>query len=210
VNLYLSVVLRPPVPAGVAPQLSLLAAVAVADTIRMVCRLAPEIKWPNDVLLDSRKVCGILAEMQTKGGSLQSVVLGIGVNVNAAMSAFPESLRDKATSLLLAGGREVDRGAFTVKLLTHLEKWYVLWVQEGLAGIRPAWEAHAAGFLGKHVVVNTAKGRVSGLARGLSLDGALVVQRSDADEVYHLVAGDVTIVEGYRRGQSGRSHDAGD
>ncbi|MCS6927435.1 MAG: biotin--[acetyl-CoA-carboxylase] ligase, partial [Candidatus Binatia bacterium] len=101
VNLYLSVILRPPVSIAAAPSLNLLAGVAVAETIASVCGLRPSIKWPNDVLVNDKKVCGILAEMQVSASTLCAVILGIGVNINAPLSAFPEELRDKASSLLL-------------------------------------------------------------------------------------------------------------
>ena len=127
-NLYMSLILRPAVSTATVPQVGLLAAVAVADAIEDVCPLIPAIKWPNDILIDGKKVCGILAEMQTEAGLLKAVVLGIGVNVNAPLSAFPEELRDKASSLFLLGGRAIDRSAFTAAVLTHLEKLYILWL----------------------------------------------------------------------------------
>src|SRR2546425_1325330 len=99
VNLYLSVILRPPVPAAAAPQLSLLAGGAVADTITQVCRLTPQIKWPNDVLVGGEKGGGILAEMQTEAETLFAVVLGVGGKLNAPPPAFPEELRGKASFL---------------------------------------------------------------------------------------------------------------
>lgn len=202
VNLYLSAILRPPVSPAVAPQLNLLAAVAVADTIVQVCGLAPAIKWPNDVLVGGKKVCGILAEMQTEAGALQAVVLGIGVNINAPLSAFPQELREKASSLLLAGGRPVDRSVFTASLLTHLEKWYVLWLEEGFPALRPAWEHHAAGLLGKTITVVAPEGTVTGTVLGLDTDGALLLRDGQSGAVRRLLAGDVTVVGGYAHGGS--------
>ncbi|MBI3304508.1 MAG: biotin--[acetyl-CoA-carboxylase] ligase [Deltaproteobacteria bacterium] len=202
VNLYLSAILRPPVTAGVAPQLNLLAAVAVADTIVQVCGLTPAIKWPNDVLAGGKKVCGILAEMQTEANALRAVILGIGVNINAPLGAFPDELRDKASSLFLAGGRLVDRPAFTASLLTHLEKWYVLWLEEGFPALRPAWERHAAGLIGKQITVAAPEGTVAGTVLGLDSDGALLLQDRDSGAPRRLLAGDVTVVGGYAQGDS--------
>src|SRR5262245_64291207 len=93
VNLYLSAILRPPVSAATVPQLNLLAAVAVADTIVHICGLTPAIKWPNDVLVGGKKVCGILAEMQTEACEVRAVVLAIGVKLNAARGTLPAWLR---------------------------------------------------------------------------------------------------------------------
>jgi BirA family biotin operon repressor/biotin-[acetyl-CoA-carboxylase] ligase len=202
VNLYLSAILRPSVPASVAPQLNLLAAVAVADTIAEGCNLKPAIKWPNDVLVGGKKVGGILAEMQTVTGALQAVVLGIGVNLNAPREAFPAELRDKATSLLLAGGRTIDRGAFTESLLTHLEKSYVLWLEEGFPALRPAWERHAADLMGKRITVAAPEGTLVGVVLGLDTDGALLLQERQGTAPRRLLAGDVTVVGGYEHGES--------
>ncbi|MBI3801531.1 MAG: biotin--[acetyl-CoA-carboxylase] ligase [Deltaproteobacteria bacterium] len=200
VNLYLSVILRPPVPAATVPHLNLLAAVAVADTIVQVCGLTPAIKWPNDVLVGGKKVCGILAEMQTEASALRSVVLGIGVNLNAPLSAFPEELRDKASSLFLSGGRLVDRPAFAADLLTHLEKLYVLWLEQGFRALRPAWEHHAAWMIGTQVTVAAPEGTVVGTVLGLDSDGALLLQEGNSGTSRRLLAGDVTVVGGYTHG----------
>jgi len=200
VNLYLSAILRPPVSAAVVPQLNLIAAVAVADTIVQATSLTPAIKWPNDVLVGGKKVCGILAEMQTEAGTLRSVVLGIGVNLNAPLRAFPEELRDKASSLFLAGGQSVDRAAFTTTLLTHLEKLYVLWLEEGFPALRPLWERHAAGMIGKQITVAAPEGMVAGTVLGLDTDGALLLREGER-ETRRVLAGDVTVVGGYAQGE---------
>jgi BirA family biotin operon repressor/biotin-[acetyl-CoA-carboxylase] ligase len=202
VNLYLSLLLRPSVTTAVAPQLNLLAAVAVADAIAEVCPLTPAIKWPNDVLIDGKKVCGILAEMQTEAGALQAVVLGIGVNVNAPASAFPEELRDKASSLFLTGGRLIDRAAFTAALLTHLEKLYVLWLEEGFPALRPLWERHATGLLGRRITVAAPEGTVTGIVQGLDSDGVLLLRTEDGATLRRILAGDVTVIGGYVRGET--------
>jgi BirA family biotin operon repressor/biotin-[acetyl-CoA-carboxylase] ligase len=201
VNLYLSAILRPPVPASVVPQLNLLAAVAVADTIVQGCGLTPVIKWPNDVLLSDKKVCGILAEMQTEAGALRSVVLGIGVNLNAPLSAFPEELRDKASSLILTSGQPVDRALFTATLLTHLEKLYVLWLEEGFPALRPLWERHATGLIGRRITVAAPEGTIVGTVLGLDSDGALLLRDEDRATLRRVLAGDVTVVGGYAQGE---------
>ena len=206
VNLYLSVILRPRKPASAAPQLSLLAAVAVAEAIVHQTRLVPAIKWPNDVLVSGKKVCGILTEMQAQGPRLRSVVVGIGVNINAPLTSFPEELQDKASSLSLLRGEPLDRAALTVSLLTHLEKLYVLWLEKGFPLVGAAWEGHAPELLGKSIRVTTPEGIISGKACGLDRDGALLVETGDLGgqggqprRVHRILAGDVTVVDGYRK-----------
>lgn len=206
VNLYLSAILRPRKPASAAPQLSLLAAVAVAEAIVQQTRLTPSIKWPNDVLVAGKKVCGILTEMQANGTQLRSVVVGIGVNINAPLSSFPEELQDKASSLFLMGGEPVDRAAFAVSLLTHLEKLYVLWLEKGFPIVGAAWEGYASELLGKSITVTAPEGTLSGTALGLDRDGALLVETvtpegpgTQPPHVHRILAGDVTMVDGYRK-----------
>lgn len=200
VNLYLSLILRPPVSIATAPSINLLAGVAVAETIASVCGLAPSIKWPNDVLVNGKKVCGILAEMQASARTLEAVILGIGVNINAPLSAFPEALRDKASSLLLVSGRQIERSLLTAALLTSLEKFYVLWLQQGFSAVRADWERYAADWLGKTITVAAAEGTVTGVVLGLDADGALLVRTEAEATPRRLLAGDVTVVGGYQRG----------
>ena len=206
VNLYLSVILRPRKPTSAAPQLSLLAAVAVAEAIVQQTQLVPAIKWPNDVLVAGKKVCGILTEMQTNGSRLRSVIVGIGVNLNAPLAAFPEELQDRASSLFLMCGEPVDRAAFAVSLLTHLEKLYVLWLEKGFPVVGAAWEGYASELLGKSITVTAPEGRISGTVRGIDRDGALLLetvspegQGRPASRVQRILAGDVTVVDGYRK-----------
>jgi BirA family biotin operon repressor/biotin-[acetyl-CoA-carboxylase] ligase len=152
------------------------------------------------VLLQGKKVCGILAEMQTETGTLRSVVLGIGVNVNAPLSAFPPELHDKASSLFLTGGQFIDRAVFTAALLTHLEKLYVLWLERGFLAVRPAWEHYAAGLIGQQITVAAPEGTITGVVLGLDSDGALLLQ--DEGTTRRILAGDVTVVGGYARGET--------
>lgn len=201
VNLYLSIIVRPAVPTATVPQINLLAAVAVADTIAQQ-GLTPTIKWPNDVLIDGKKVCGILAEMHTEANVVRAVILGIGVNLNAPLDAFPVEIRNKASSLLVSSGHTVDRAAFTVAVLTHLEQWYVLWLEKGFPALRPAWEHYAAGLIGTQVTVAGPEGTVTGIMIGLDVDGALLLQGEPEGTPYRFLTGDVTVVGGYAHGEN--------
>lgn len=126
--LLFSVLLRPPVRAPL-PQLSLVAGLAVATAIENETGLRAMVKWPNDVLVDEYKVAGILLEAS---GSV--VVCGVGINVNQEASDLPPETRLPATSLRLAAGRTVDRGAVLAAVLYEVEHRYNAWVASGLAG----------------------------------------------------------------------------
>jgi BirA family biotin operon repressor/biotin-[acetyl-CoA-carboxylase] ligase len=191
-NLYLSVILRPGLPADRLPQVGLLAGVAACDTLR---EWQPAtLKWPNDVLIEGRKVCGILAEMEGDASG-PTVILGIGVNVNAEETDFPDELRRKAGSLLLAAGRPVERVRVAGRLLTHLETWYDTWTQEGFAPIAAAWRERS-GLVGQMIHVAEPGTENAGQVIGLDDDGALRIRLPSGDE-HRVVAGDVTVVGGY-------------
>lgn len=193
-NLYLSIVLRPQAPISAAPQLALVAGAAAAAAIRRWCSLAV-LKWPNDVLIDGRKVCGILAEMDTAPDGNAYVVIGIGVNLNMADEDFPPELRDKATALQSAIGSVIDRTAFTIALLEELEDRYRRYQQAGFAAIRQEWES-LSGFFGRSVTVDDGGRSCHGTALGLDEEGRLRLQLASG-EVTYIVSGDVTVVDGY-------------
>ena len=98
-GIWMSFILRPNIPPHQAPQLTLLTAVAVAQTIEAATEIQPEIKWPNDILINGKKAVGILTELQAEADLVQSIIIGVGINVNT--KSFPEHLKDKATSLLI-------------------------------------------------------------------------------------------------------------
>jgi BirA family biotin operon repressor/biotin-[acetyl-CoA-carboxylase] ligase len=123
-SLLCSVQLRPRVSSARLPELTGIAALACADAIAAVTNLEPELKFPNDLLVDGRKVAGILAEAREG-----RVVLGVGVNVNVAESDLPTEVDRPATSLLAETGRELDRAELLVELLERLEQRYDAWNQ---------------------------------------------------------------------------------
>jgi len=193
-NLYLSVVLRPPIAAAAAPQIALVAGVAAVDAAR---HWAPHaaVKWPNDVVIDGRKLAGILAEMDADAERVRSVIVGIGVNLNTTAADFPSDLRDKAIGLRTAVGHPVDRVDFTDRLLSRLEEHYDLFVRRGFAAIRPLWEARAS-LTGRGVRIDAPAQQVEGTVIGLGDDGALLLRDAAGTDVRVLV-GDVTVEGGY-------------
>ena len=191
-NCYCSVVLRPSLPPGAVPSLALIAGLAVVDAVRGATGLAGALKWPNDVLLDGRKVAGVLTEMEAEVERVRFVIAGIGVNVNA--TAFPPELAAKATSLRLAAGRPVDRAAFTAGLLAALEGRYRRFLAAGFAAMRSEWEACSA-LTGKEVRVTAPEGEVAGQVLGVDDDGALRLAGPRGE--VRVVAGEVTLAGGY-------------
>jgi BirA family biotin operon repressor/biotin-[acetyl-CoA-carboxylase] ligase len=198
-NLYASFVLRPRLAPADAPQLALAAAVAVARALAPLAAAAEvpvAIKWPNDCLLDGRKVAGILTEMDAEVDRIRSVVLGIGVNLNAPARAFPPELRETATSVLLATGTRVDRPRFAAALCATLEAVYDRVVRDGFATIASEWESYSC-LTGREVTVDCSGRRSTGTVRGIDPVGRLVLDGANGEE--RIMAGDVSIVNGYRR-----------
>ena len=122
VGIWMSLLLRPELPPTCASMLTLVAALAVADGIREVCDLEAKIKWPNDIVVNGKKVCGILTEMSTELECINYIVTGIGINV--ANHEFPEEIRDVATSLYLETGKEVRRSQLIAAIMRAYEGYY--------------------------------------------------------------------------------------
>jgi BirA family biotin operon repressor/biotin-[acetyl-CoA-carboxylase] ligase len=184
VNLYLSLVLRPP--AEAARRVNMACCLAVVDTVRQVGGLAPTIKWPNDVRLGGRKVCGILMEGRWDSGGMGWLVVGIGLNVNGAFTGTP--LEGVATSLAQEVGHPLDRGAVLRALLRALDARY----EQALAGV-PLWQEWKGLLegLGTRVTVRWGEQVVEGVAQGVTPEGDLLVAQEDG-RVVALPAGEVT------------------
>lgn len=192
VNLYLSVVLRPELPPYEAPQLTFLSAVAVARTIEELTSLRPAIKWPNDLLLDDRKVAGLLNEMSAETDRVAFVILGIGVNLNMAADQFPDDLRTPATSLALAAGCPVPRVPFAARLLANLDAEYARFCRSGFAPVREEWARRCNAF-GRQVSVTIGSQTLQGPFAGIDHDGALLLTLPDGRQE-RVLSGDVTVV----------------
>jgi len=201
-NLYASILLRPPIAPAAAPLLALVAGVATVEAVGDWARAA--LKWPNDVVIDGRKVAGILAEMDAGDERVRHVVVGIGVNLNSAPEDFPADLRDKAIGLCTAAGQSIDRVVFTDRLLSRLEDAYDCFVRAGFAALRPAWERHSS-LTGCRVQIDSGSARHTGVVAGLAEDGALLLH-DDQGATVRIMVGDVTVVDGY--GEARRSADS--
>jgi BirA family biotin operon repressor/biotin-[acetyl-CoA-carboxylase] ligase len=196
VNLYTSLVLRPELPLSAAPLLVLVAAVAVAETVAAELEDAQRvaIKWPNDVQIDGHKVSGILMEASAVGERVASVVLGIGVNLNADPADFPDDFRARATSLGAASGRPVDRHAFTRRLFGTLESVLELHASQGFESVAARFGAFFR-MTGARLAVADPDGRQRhGRALGIDPDGALRIACDDGSQ-QRVLAGDVTILK---------------
>jgi BirA family biotin operon repressor/biotin-[acetyl-CoA-carboxylase] ligase len=189
VNLYLSVVLRPELPPAHAPQITLMAAVALADTVARFSSEPPAIKWPNDILVHGKKLAGILTESSVTLERISYVILGIGVNVNFPYALMPESIRGRATSLMECAGGTVSREAFLGRLIQDLERCYGILGEGEFSRIAQRWEGYFS-LRGKRVRVEMGDQALTGIAKGIDRDGALLVE-DDRGQFHRILAGDV-------------------
>ena len=186
-GLYVSLLLRPPLPPTEMPQITLTTAVAVARALKRVTGAAPGIKWPNDLLLAGRKLGGILTEMETESEQIRHVVVGLGLNVNNP--AFPEELEPIATSLVLATGRRHSRLEILQAWLEEFEELYGRFLAREFAGILDEWRSLTV-TLGHRVTVRQGPVTICGQAVEVAPDGALLVE-TDAGEVVRVTSGEL-------------------
>jgi BirA family biotin operon repressor/biotin-[acetyl-CoA-carboxylase] ligase len=191
-GLWFSLILRPNLSPTEAVKLTLVAGLAVAKVLLEMFDLRAETKWPNDVLVNGRKICGVLAEMNTTGETVNFVVVGVGVNVNFDVeTVFPEQLKKVATSLEKEVGRKVKLEKLFRALLERLESLYELFIKEGFNPILEEWKNYA-GFLGCQVEVLSSTGKMSGLALDVDDEGGLVLRLEDGT-VKRVFVGDVSV-----------------
>lgn len=152
-GVFMSVILKPEVPPAQVPGLSLAVGYSVACALREDFGLDAKIRWPNDVLVDRCKVCGILCEMKAEEDQVNYVVAGIGVNANLRTDDFPPEIRDTATSMTIHLGHHVDQDLVAASILNHLEPVYEEYVRRGLTDLAGRMTSVAA-YLGDRVVVH--------------------------------------------------------
>lgn len=189
-GLYCSILLRPRIEQSAWPLLTLMTAVAVHDALVDACALRTDIKWPNDIYARERKVCGILAEtVETEQG--RACIVGIGINLSD--HAFPEELKDAATSIEALTGSTVDAETLLQPLLRAVARRYETFEQaKGLALTLQAWTERSSYAEGRRVRVTLAGEILEGTTRGLEPDGALRVETTTGLRIIR--AGDVTTI----------------
>ncbi len=191
-NLYLSVILRPDIAMHKAPLITLMGAVAVVSTIRQQCMLESRIKWPNDVLLGGRKVCGLLSEMSAEQDRIRYLVLGIGVNVNMELRALPADVEAISTTLAKEAEKKIDRTLLLRHLLRELDRWYALFLANEQDVLKEWMSLNMT--VGSRVQVSGAGRVIEGLAQQIDSEGRLIIRQDDG-LIQAVAAGDVTIVK---------------
>jgi BirA family transcriptional regulator, biotin operon repressor / biotin---[acetyl-CoA-carboxylase] ligase len=187
-GIYLTLLLRPRLSPVQAPLLPLLAGLSARAAIEAQTGVAPDLKWPNDLLLGGRKIGGILTEMHAEPGVVRFVIIGIGLNVN--QTKFPEELAQVATSLRAETGRRESRLELLVRLLRQFETDYNRFLREGPGWIVESFSAASSFAQGKPVRVTDGRESFTGTTAGLTPEGLLQVKRSDG-QITAVLSGEV-------------------
>ena len=192
-GIYMSLVLRPDIAPQQAPGLTLVAALSVALAIKTECEGlsegAVEIKWPNDIILHKKKVCGILTEMYLDGTKVDFVIVGIGVNVH--QKEFPAEIKATATSLDIETGGGNSKEALIEKIQIFFKTYYEKYVKTGdLSDIKQEYERHLTN-INKQVKVIDPAGEYSGIAKGITEKGELIVETKEG--IRYVESGEVSV-----------------
>ena len=187
-SVMMSILLRPKFEPQYAPTLTLVMGMAVAKAVKSL-GFDVSIKWPNDVVVSHKKICGILTEMGVRDGKIDYAVIGVGINVN--IREFPEEMADKATSLYLESGREFDRSQIPGLVMEAFEKYYEKFAATcDLSGLKEEYESILANY--NQPVRVLAKEPYEGVARGITDGGELLVEKTDGT-IVAVSAGEVSV-----------------
>jgi len=182
--------MRPSFGPSQASMLTLVAGMAVVKGVQKATGLNAMIKWPNDAVVNGKKICGILTEMSTEEDTIRYVVVGIGINVNAR--EFPEEIRDKATSLKLELGRSVKRSEVIQAVAESFEEYYAVYEKTcDMSGLQAAYNEMLAN-MDKEVCVLDPRGEYRGKALGIDEEGCLLVEKENG-ELIHVLSGEVSV-----------------
>jgi BirA family biotin operon repressor/biotin-[acetyl-CoA-carboxylase] ligase len=176
-GIYISIILKPEIPPDHAHRLTLVSGVAVAEVLKEL-GVAAEIKWPNDILINEKKVCGTLTEIDAEMDAVNYVIVGIGIDANIELEMLPSIAMLQVTSLLEETGGVVDRVAITQRFLERFEQYYATFMDAGFSQILRQWRAYSS-TIGRRVKIVTKFRTIVGEAVGINHDGALIVELDD-------------------------------
>lgn len=189
-DIYFTILLKPDFAPDKASGLTLVMALAVVQAIEQICAVQADIKWPNDIVVNGRKICGILTEMNVETDYIQYVVIGVGINVN--LEQMPKELEDTATSLLIECGKKTKRAELLEAVLRCFEKNYEIYESYlDMEGLLADYNAHLVN-LNRQVRVLDPKGEWGGIAKGVNRKGELLVEKENG-EIVEVYAGEVSV-----------------
>ena len=188
-GIWLSIILYPQLPPSYIPRITLVTAVAVVKAIKMCTQIKSQIKWPNDILINEKKVCGILTEMSAELDIINWVVVGIGINANIDHQKFTEDIQAKAVSLKEVSGKEILRVRLAQTFLQEFEKYYESLKRREFSSILKEWKLYSH-TLGRKIRVDMGERVITGEAIDINESGALILKKEDG-ELAEIISGTI-------------------
>ena len=188
-GIWLSIILYPQLPPSYIPRITLMTAVAVVKAIKICTQIEPQIKWPNDILISEKKVCGILTEMSAELDMINWVVVGIGINANIEHQDFPEDIQENTISLKEVSGKEVLRVMLIQIFLQEFEKYYDKFKRKEFLSILEEWKLNSH-TLGKKIRVDMGEKIITGEAVNINEEGALILKKEDG-KLINIISGTI-------------------
>lgn len=180
-GIWMTIIIRPEIAPHQAPQFTLVTAVAVVNAMKSLFKnFTPQIKWPNDILVDGKKTTGILTEMIAEENRIQALLIGIGINVNQQLDDFPQQLQTIATSVAIEEGKQVERVHLVAKVLEYLEQYSDHYVKHGFSSIKTLWEQSSC-TIGNQVRATTLREVVEGEATAITDSGVLEIRQANGE-----------------------------
>ena len=189
-GVWLSMILKPPILPYQAPQLTLLTATVLADVIHEHTKIRPQIKWPNDILINGKKIAGILTEMQAEQDQIQYVIIGIGINVNQQSDDLPEQIEARATSLRMETNRDWNITQLIRHILLTFEERYETYIDNGFAKIKHKWEGYGYK-MGERIQIKTLQDQWQARFVGIAEDGALLTKTDEDEEIQKIYSAEI-------------------
>jgi BirA family biotin operon repressor/biotin-[acetyl-CoA-carboxylase] ligase len=201
-NIYMSIILKPKFSPEAANGMTILAATAAAESIEEISSITPQIKWPNDILINSKKVSGILTEMSTHNKVIEYIIVGIGINVNLKEEDIYENIKNIATSLYIERTKKlkqlnennmfINRNNLIISFLNKFERYYETFLSTGLSSILQTYQKYF-GMIGKDVEINSENHKIKGQVVGIDSKGALLLKTGE-NELEKVVSGELTVL----------------
>lgn len=189
-GIWLSIILYPQLSPSYISRITLMTAVAIVKAIKVCTQIKSQIKWPNDILINEKKVCGILTEMSAELDIINWVVVGIGINVNIDLREFPEDIQENTISLKETSGKEISRVKLAQTFLQEFEKYYEILKRREFSSILKEWKLYSH-TLGKKIRVDIGERIITGEAVDINEEGSLILKKEDG-ELVEIISGTTT------------------
>lgn len=187
-GIYMSILLKPEIPPCSVSQITLIAGLAVTSAAEKISEQPVSIKWPNDVLINSKKICGILTELTAEENCINYAVVGIGINVNN--QTFPDELKEKATSLAIENKKSFNRSEIIALVLSEFEKYYKIFLKNGFSPLLDDYSRRCI-TLNREVEIITPTLKYPAIAEAVDSDGRLIIRRNGKQEIIN--SGEVSV-----------------